>query len=592
MKKVYKKIIVLSCMVLSLAFCLTACNLFGGNNEKGKKERLGVGEVMECVASIASPDAVIVSSDETVLKILSQKYITSPDVRLIYTVQGLKEGNATVSIVDANGKTISEDCTFTVKYEETVRLGEGNLVDNIELDKTKAEVYRDDTLITYTITTSSSVDKLELTQVSHSYQKYFFDDLIEGAARTDMKMVYDLNQLVVDEYALTDEIIENTTAGTRYSATRNINGNKAIWTVKWDMGNTAVRFVRIKAFDTSSGNIQTNYVKLNITYPVISVENGFSELVKLFVKYNLTEPLMFKTDTLSSPNFSEDIRAFRNLNVNFSEHFNNTAIYGGNSIAYLTNYATIIDYTIFDFIDSETSEKLSTEFFGDRILLCDYPLQGLVYSFYEPITDELRAVIAYQNGWEIDEELFPYAYSILEKASAVLGEIITNEMTDFEKEKAIYTWLYEQGMNGLTNNWTPIPEGLDETKVAKTSYGVLNNYGGDCMGWSGTFYTLCNMAGIDCVTVDVKATAGGATESYLPDHRINMIRLDGEYYFVEAFWSWQKTNASEGTYRYMNLTTEKASILYSWSTEENGGPFVCNYENFLVNAYTGELLNK
>ncbi len=591
MKKVYKKIIILSCMVLSLAFCLTACKLFGGNNEKGKKERLGVGEVMEYVASIASPNAVIVSSDETVLKIISQKYITSPDVRLIYTVQGLKEGNATVSVVDANGKT-REDCTFTVKYEETMCLGEGNLVDNIEVDKTTAEVYRDDTLITYTITTSSSVDKLELTQVSHRYQKYFFDDLIEEAARTDMKMVYDLNQLVVDEYALTDEIIENTTAGTRYSATRNINGNKAIWTVKWDMGDTAVRFVRINAFDTSSGNIQTNYVKLNITYPVISVENGFSELVKLFVKYNLTEPLMFKTDTLSSPNFSEDIRAFRNLSVNFSEHFNNTAIYGGNSIEYLTRYSTIIDYSIFDFVDSETSEKLSTEFFGDRILLCDDTLQGLVYSFYEPITDELRAVIAYQNGWEIDEELFPYAYSILEKASAVLDEIITNEMTDFEKEKAIYTWLYEQGMNGLTNNWTPIPEGLDETKVAKTSYGVLNNYGGDCMGWSGTFYTLCNMAGIDCVTVDVKTTAGGATESYLPDHRINMIRLDGEYYFVEAFWSWQKTDASEGTYRYMNLNTEKASMLYSWSTEENGGPFVCNYENFLVNAYTGELLNK
>lgn len=69
------------------------------------------------------------------------------------------------------------------------------------------------------------------------------------------------------------------------------------------------------------------------------------------------------------------------------------------------------------------------------------------------------------------------------------------------------------------------------------------------------------MAGLDCTTLDVVAKPGGATENLEVNHRINMIRLDGEYYFVEVFWFYQKTSPEEGDYRYMNMTTAQAECI-------------------------------
>ncbi len=616
MKKTFHTLLTICCLALFLTLSLTAC----GGNSAGHNDTLlddtlpddtllddtlpddtlpddvpspiisyrktiGVGQLYEEIVSGVGITAVL--SDETVVKLESLNLHQSGE-HSICTVRGLKEGTAVITFLESDGVTVIEQHEYTVKEEETVRVGEGKLVSDITVDKTTAEIYRDDTLVTYTFTTSSDVDRLEFVQVTHIDQKFLFDEMIEAEAREDKNLViFELDKLIIDETSLTEALVENEALGTLYSATKTVSGDTATWTVKWDLGATAVRFIRIKAIDTETNTKQTNYVKLNFTYPVVSNdEEGFAKVVELFIKSNSTAPLLFKLND-GAIEFSNDYHTiFIGKGTNFLNRFNNTAIYGGNSIEYLTPYASVMPYSVHDFISKEYGY---TEKFGDKNVLCDFSYYyGHTLGFYYPITDELRAVIAYQNGYEIDEELFPYAHSILERASAVLDEIITDGMTDFEKEKAIYTWMYEQGLKELT----PTPEGVEEYKVFKTAYGLLNNYGGDCMGWSGTFYTLCNMAGLDCVTVDVRAEAGGAADEFYADHRINMIRLDGEYYFVEAFWSYQKEDPSDGTYRYMNMTTEKAATEYTWLTEENGGPFVCDYENYLVDEQTGELLNK
>lgn len=103
---------------------------------------------------------------------------------------------------------------------------------------------------------------------------------------------------------------------------------------------------------------------------------------------------------------------------------------------------------------------------------------------------------------------------------------------------------------------------------------------------------LCNMAGLDCTTLDVVAKPGGATENLEVNHRINMIRLDGEYYFVEVFWFYQKTSPEEGDYRYMNMTTAQAEQMYCWATEQAMGPMECSDTSYQVDAQTGELINR
>lgn len=550
---------------------------------------LGVGEVKEAAIVGVAVKAVI--SDESVLKINDLLVADGKDVTT-FTVQGLKNGTVTVSFIASDGATVLEHHEYTVKDEETVRICEGNLISDVSVDKTTAEVYSDDTLVTYTVKTSADVDRLEFVQLTHTYQMFFFDELIEEEARPDKDLViFELDSLTVDESTLSDTLVKNEAKRTFYSATRAVSGDTATWTVKWDLGDTAVRFIRIKAFDKDSNAEQASYVKLNITFPTVSYDaEGYAEAIKLFVKSNSTYPLFFKTDYEGNWDFNDLNNLFRGNGDNFADRFADTAVYGGNSVEYITNYLPVISYDTHGFMQKWDSY---VEIFGDKNILCDFgPRYGFTLSFYYPISDELRAVIAYQNGYEIDEALFPYAHSILDSATAVLEEIITDGMTDFEKEKAIYTWLYERGVNGSENGWTPLPDGVSEQKAITTAYGILNNYGGNCMGWSGAFYTLCNMAGLDCVTVDVKADAGGAAEDFIADHRINMIKLDGEYYFVEAFWSWQKSDPSDGTYRYMNMSTEKAATLYTWLVEEKGGPFVCDYESYLVNEQTGEPLSK
>lgn len=112
---------------------------------------------------------------------------------------------------------------------------------------------------------------------------------------------------------------------------------------------------------------------------------------------------------------------------------------------------------------------------------------------------------------------------------------MTQKWKHVEKEKAIYDWMIANYNNGLKND---VIFTSDEERYAiiKTAYGLLNGYNGDYMGWSGIFFALCSMTGLDCSTLDVAAEPGGPVDDYTADHRINLIRLEGEYYFVEVSW--------------------------------------------------------
>lgn len=94
------------------------------------------------------------------------------------------------------------------------------------------------------------------------------------------------------------------------------------------------------------------------------------------------------------------------------------------------------------------------------------------------------------------------------------------------------------------------------------------------------------------MTVDLSTEGGGAKDELNPNHRANVVKLDNEYYFVEAFWSWQKTSDEEGTYRFLNFSTTTASTYYAWNLVQNGGPGEFNYTSYLVDEQTGELLTK
>lgn len=515
-----------------------------------------------------------------------------------YYIYGVKGGETIISVVGESGKTLYNHKVIIVE-DEPVYLGKGNLVKSIDVKNADATVYYDDTLVTYTVKTAATVDELVFSQVTPSPEQdgllgYDYDSLIELDNKTSDGLM-ELDTLTVTSNTLTDTFV-NKEHGVRYKATRKLDGDEATWIVQWDLGATAVKYVRITAFDNLANEKQTNYAHLNITYPQFGgTDNDFLSLFDLFIKSNSTSAILFEStkeyDEVyhGAEFFWKQLDAFNNApSFAFEERFTNTTLFGGNSINHIMPYGISTSLML---SNMHTIEELLN---GKNVLCQRNVFEKAVMAFYYPISDELRAVWAYQHNYTIDKEKFPYAYDILQKASAILDEIIQDDMTDFQKEKAIYTWLYEWGNafnTGKMQLVTP-PEGLSQELIVKSSYGLFNKYGGDCSAYSGAFYTLCNMAGLQCVTVDLSTEGGGAKEELNPDHRANVVKLDNEYYFVEAFWSWQKTSDEEGTYRFLNFSTTTASTYYAWNIVQNGGPGEFNYTSYLVDEQTGELLNK
>lgn len=129
---------------------------------------------------------------------------------------------------------------------------------------------------------------------------------------------------------------------------------------------------------------------------------------------------------------------------------------------------------------------------------------------------------------------------ILDKCREIFDEVITDDMTDVEKEAALYRWLlenveYDQTIYddppGRTNNRNP--------------YGALIGGYGVCLGFATTFELLVEMAGIECITVV------GAAYSSKDQHGWNMVKLEGEWYCVDATW-----DSALGDFKFFNVTSD------------------------------------
>ena len=109
----------------------------------------------------------------------------------------------------------------------------------------------------------------------------------------------------------------------------------------------------------------------------------------------------------------------------------------------------------------------------------------------------------------------------LKMASDVLKEIITDDMSDYDKEKAVYDWLVKNiGQDkGLL---TVIPS---SGKDSDNPYGVLKYHDAVCVGYATTFRLFMQMMDIDCMVVH-------NTEMY---HTWNLVKLDGKWYHTDVY---------------------------------------------------------
>lgn len=181
------------------------------------------------------------------------------------------------------------------------------------------------------------------------------------------------------------------------------------------------------------------------------------------------------------------------------------------------------------------------------------------YLFTQPNKDDMSlydtaAILAAWKSGSPDG-LSDYDRAIYEAAKAVLDKTITDSMSDYEKEKALYQWT----VRSIDYDWTHQNILAHTPRESFTPYGGLVNHTAVCLGYATTFQLLMDLAGVECITV-----AGAAFRSS-EDHAWNMVRLDGNWYCVDVTWdaNWREqgaTSGDPGEWNYFNVTSEVMAI--------------------------------
>lgn len=133
-------------------------------------------------------------------------------------------------------------------------------------------------------------------------------------------------------------------------------------------------------------------------------------------------------------------------------------------------------------------------------------------------------------------------------ASKLLAEIITPDMSAYDKEKAVYDWMtsnlsFDDGM--LTVISTAGAE-VDQP------HGVLRSRKAVCVGFATTFRLLMQMMDIDCKVVH---------DTYR-SHSWDCVKIGEHWYYVDIY-----SDIGTGNYAHFNLTSALFSVDHTWDTE-------------------------
>ena len=176
-----------------------------------------------------------------------------------------------------------------------------------------------------------------------------------------------------------------------------------------------------------------------------------------------------------------------------------------------------------------------------------------------PISD------AYKSG--DDSKLSEEEKETLKMASEILDEIIDKDMTDLEKETAVYDWMHEnikfnQDMMQLfqdKDNGSQSSE-KDAANMEKTTsvtgnaedgtpYGTLKNRQAVCAGYATTFRLFMQMLDIDCMVCHSSDRI----------HSWDLVKIDDHWYHVDLY-------SDEGlpAYGHFNMNDAMMAESQSW----------------------------
>jgi hypothetical protein len=173
------------------------------------------------------------------------------------------------------------------------------------------------------------------------------------------------------------------------------------------------------------------------------------------------------------------------------------------------------------------------------------------------------------NAWQTGDPsaLSDYDRTIYDKAGQVLEDVLSDGMSDYDKEKAVYQWV----VTHVSYDYDHYDPAAALSPDSSTPYTPLVEGKGICLGFAVTFQLLMDMAQVECITVV------GASYQSQEDHAWNMVRLNGQWYCVDS--TWDTGIESPEDWCYFNVTSDRmAETNHQWdydtvpeATAEDGG---------------------
>lgn len=165
------------------------------------------------------------------------------------------------------------------------------------------------------------------------------------------------------------------------------------------------------------------------------------------------------------------------------------------------------------------------------------------------VYDEMAVLMAWESG--DPSGLSEKNRAVYDCCRQVMDEIISGQMTEYEKELAVHDWIidwadYDQAV--LDNRADAVPNPDNDNP-----YGLLIGRAAICEGYTSTFQLMMRMVGIECITV--QGTAYDKTE----EHAWNLVRLDGKWYAVDVTWDDPITigqTSDSMAHAYFNVTSD------------------------------------
>jgi len=178
-----------------------------------------------------------------------------------------------------------------------------------------------------------------------------------------------------------------------------------------------------------------------------------------------------------------------------------------------------------DIISKSVTEDVAQE--NDVTIASEYEIKST-----EHISD------AYKNG--STNGLSDRDKETLDMASKILDEIITENMTAYEKEQAVYDWMTHE-LRFEAGSLLVVPETGEDSD---NPYGVLKFHSAVCVGYATTFRLFMQMLDIPCMVVH-------NSELY---HSWDLVQLDGEWYHTDIY-----SDSDTGNYSHFNLSDSQMS---------------------------------